>query len=206
MIKTVHRRIDGFTLVELILVIVILGLLGISAAPTFVNLNDDATLAKLAATEKAFNTGVQLAQTKWLVLGSPDDTTSRNDIQLYGSSTTGQVDVNTSGWPVQSDSTSSWTTTNSDADCLSLWYVLVENGANSAATDDSKEYTVNYEGSSTCSYSYTENTDIGFSYDSSDGTIEEFTDGAGGGGGGGSIYWLTALLLVIYLKRNHRFL
>jgi hypothetical protein len=98
-------------------VFVILGLIGASAAPKLIDLSNDATAAKLETVEKSFKAGVNLAHTKWRVLGSPSDNSSRNDIQLYGTTTNGQVDINAYGWPAQSNSASSFILMNNDTDC-----------------------------------------------------------------------------------------
>lgn len=174
--------------------------MGISIAPKFVDLSQEALEAKLITAEKAFVTGVQLAHTKWRVNGSPTDNDERNDMQLYGSSTSGQVDMSIWGWPAQSDSSSAIILTNSDADCLSLWTVLMQSGDESAATDDSADFIANFEGASICSYSYTDNPNYGIEYSSVDGTVTEFTDG--GGGGAGAVWLILLMLLSSILIRG----
>ncbi|WP_269822869.1 prepilin-type N-terminal cleavage/methylation domain-containing protein [Rheinheimera faecalis] len=49
--KTINKTQQGFTLVELIIVIVILGILAVTAAPRFLNLTGDARAATLDAVE-----------------------------------------------------------------------------------------------------------------------------------------------------------
>ncbi|EKO3844287.1 prepilin-type N-terminal cleavage/methylation domain-containing protein, partial [Vibrio harveyi] len=41
------KRKSGFTLIELVVVIVILGILAVTAAPRFLNIQDDARKARL---------------------------------------------------------------------------------------------------------------------------------------------------------------
>lgn len=49
--KVINKNQQGFTLVELIIVIVILGILAVTAAPRFLNLSGDARAATLDAVE-----------------------------------------------------------------------------------------------------------------------------------------------------------
>ncbi len=63
------NRSKGFTLVELIIVIVILGILAVTAAPRFLNLSGDATASTLNAVKASLQTASSLVYGKAIIAG-----------------------------------------------------------------------------------------------------------------------------------------
>lgn len=69
------KRNQGFTLIELIIVIVILGILAVTAAPRFLNLSGDARGATLDAVKASLQSAASLVYGKAVIAGIQNNAT-----------------------------------------------------------------------------------------------------------------------------------
>jgi len=77
----VNRRIEGgFTLIELVVVITILGILAAFAVPRFASLEGQARLAATEAMAGSIRSGASLAHALWLAEGNPGS----NSVDMEG--------------------------------------------------------------------------------------------------------------------------
>lgn len=67
--KAINKTQQGFTLVELIIVIVILGILAVTAAPRFLNFQGDAKASVLEGISGSLNSGLKILEGKAIIAG-----------------------------------------------------------------------------------------------------------------------------------------
>lgn len=179
-----NRSQRGFTLIELVIVIIILGILSAIALPRFLNLGDDADIAAVKSTGGAFKSAITLAHTKWAIMGSEKGKDANNDVQLYGSGTEGQMDFNDEGWPVQSfdGPDEDELSLDSKSDCITVWNTILHTG-NKIDTDlgyndeFTAEYAPNYVSggaAGVCFYQRTGNPALYIRYNSNTGAVATF--------------------------------
>ena len=78
------KKQSGFTLIELVIVVVILGFLAVTAIPKFLDLTDQAKQANIEGMAGGYATGVSLVRAQWEAEGRPSNSSSQNQVTYDG--------------------------------------------------------------------------------------------------------------------------
>lgn len=111
---------SGFTLIELVIVIIVLGVLSATALPKFLNVGQDAHEATAKSSFAAFDSAVKLYHSCWLVNG---DSGAVQDLACFGD---GDIDSSTTGYPLaEKDRSAILGTRLVGSYCEDMWFGLL---------------------------------------------------------------------------------
>ncbi len=143
----------GFTLIELVVVMVILGVLAATALPKFMNVSGKAHESAVAATGGAFGTAVAMVKAQYIANGTTG--ADLDGVSGFGDDPSKPIAANANGWP--EEPLPGGTTLDNAGDCKDLWEALMQNPP-TVATGTGTDYRATFSGAAgataTCTYTY----------------------------------------------------
>ena len=168
------RRNSGFTLIELVVVISILGIMAVLAIPRFMDAQQNAHNATIQGSGGAMASGVMLAHAQWVVNGGVANPANNNNDDLVGFGNnvidmTNGNGVNQAGWPAGIDGGNGSNPSNQD--CIDLWQNILQSSAPTVSTANTTDYDATSPGT-TCIYRYTQDgNNSTITYNLADGSV-----------------------------------
>jgi len=168
-----HQR--AFTLIELIVVIVLLGILSVYALSKFADLQDAAELKAIEYIASSFRVSVKSVKT---VFNSQGHSTRVQDLIGFGD---GTVDTNNIGYPIGTTKGNGNENIGvGNQGCVDLWNGLLQTPPTVALDNTSDYRAYRHNSNKFCSYAYRKNGDtanrnnsqIIIRYDSNTGTVD----------------------------------
>lgn len=164
-------RANGFSLIELIIVIVLVSILYAVASPRFASVRSDGLVAANKTVAGAYHSAVNIAR---ISMQAQSGSGPAEDVKVYSNGgVNGLVDFNANGWPSQS-----WTggieanpSTDNVNDCLSLWSVLMSDESERVSSSVNEDYQAQYLGGNRCRYIAVQSPTLSFDYYSLTGEI-----------------------------------
>ena len=152
------KKSSGFTLIELVIVVVILGFLAVTAIPKFLDLTEQAKQANIEGMAGGFATGVSLARAQWEAEARPNDggTPKNNFVNYDGTTVYLTAEIANSVRPGYILGTTAVSSLVADVNCVEVWNAVFQQPPSISTTDldiaSSVDYFASKDASNLCHY------------------------------------------------------
>jgi len=147
------KRQTGFTLIELVIVVIILGLLGAAAVPRFMDATDDAKDSAVEGVAGGIASAVGMVRAEWELAGRPTGTTNVD----YGNVS---LEVTDTGYPSSLNSNESVVTDMSVTGCKQVFDNILQSSPTSiivGGTYNGERYVVDMTNGGVCQFVLAQN-------------------------------------------------
>lgn len=129
---------QGFSTLELVIVIAILAVVAITAANKLLNISDDAQLANLNDNASALQQGVDFAHAKWLTSGHSQE------VRNLAGYADGTLDMNPNGYPIGTNKGQRFrrpfNIPNRHNGCIQIWQTLLTKPPSVASGNNNADF------------------------------------------------------------------
>ena len=133
------KSAQGFTFIEFVIVVILLGLLAATALPRYLDVTDQAEIASLEGVSGGFSTAVAIAKAQWAAEGNsrggPTTPADKTAINLDGKI----IYMNEYGWAANTNPNTDAAADNQTvAECQEVWESVLQSAPTSTTSSDNR--------------------------------------------------------------------